>query len=412
MVWLGLNREKSDASASGVRRPASGGTAIRRMASVGAQLRREFTRFPFSVSLRGAAIRLDHAAESFPADNVFKPNRLPLGFRSLVAGRSVVSIRVRTGFIVMLDELRDEMVEMIPAEGNEMVEAFSLDRLYKSLDPGIQVGRANGQLFALNSCLFQGCPELGRELCVPIVDQLSRSMLAILELLDELPGSLGHPGGVRMSGGLGDNDFSGFQVHEGQNEEVHDAPGGDRSLGKEIAGPKCLGMGLEIVVPGPSASLWARLDIFLLQDVLDRLPADSRNAKAAKFAENLGVAKPGLTGDLEHQLAKRLTFAMRLSDCRFTPLNLPSPTIGSARGHDRDQFGDGRAKRQSKLGQSLALFGAGVNLARNPRAQDLVFFFEVADLAAELRVGCTGDQGQQWMKKFGHGTAVVYALSG
>lgn len=168
----------------------------------------------------------------------------------------------------MLDELRDEMVEMILAERNEMVEAFGLDRLHKSFDPGIQVGRTNRQLFALNSRVLQGCPELGREFCVAIVDQLSRSMLAAFGLLDELPGPFGHPLRAGVAGALGDDDFSGFQVHEDQHEEVHDSPGGHCSFGEEIAGPKRLGMGLEVVVPGPSASLRARLDTLLFQNIL------------------------------------------------------------------------------------------------------------------------------------------------
>lgn len=103
---------------------------------------------------------------------------------------------------------------------------------------------------------------------------------------------------------------------------------------------------------------------------------------------------------------------MGLSGRWFTVLSLPSPSIEGSRGHDRDQFGDGRAERQAKFEQPLALFGTGVNLSGDPRPQDLVFFFEVADLATKLRVSRAGDQSQQRVQQFGHGTAMVYALSG
>ena len=52
----------------------------------------------------------------------------------------MASVGVRTGLVVMVDELANQIVEVVLAEGDEMVETFVLDGLDESLDPGIQIG--------------------------------------------------------------------------------------------------------------------------------------------------------------------------------------------------------------------------------------------------------------------------------
>ena len=52
----------------------------------------------------------------------------------------MVSIGVRSRLVVMVDELANRIVEVVFAEGNEMVETFGLDGLDESLDPCIQIG--------------------------------------------------------------------------------------------------------------------------------------------------------------------------------------------------------------------------------------------------------------------------------
>ena len=83
--------------------------------------------------------RLDHTAKPFFADDLLKPNRLPLGHRRLLTRGPMVSMRVRARFVVVLDKFANQVVEMILAEGNEMVEAFGLNGLNKSFDPGVQI---------------------------------------------------------------------------------------------------------------------------------------------------------------------------------------------------------------------------------------------------------------------------------
>ena len=95
--------------------------------------------------------RLDHATKPFSKNNLFETDRLPFGHRRLVFERPVVSIGVRTRLVVVNNEFANQVIEIILAERYEMAEAFRLDRLYESFDPGIQVGGTSRELFAVNS---------------------------------------------------------------------------------------------------------------------------------------------------------------------------------------------------------------------------------------------------------------------
>ena len=52
----------------------------------------------------------------------------------------MVSMRVRSRFVVVLDKFANQVIEMILAEGNEMVEAFRLDGLNETFDTGVEIG--------------------------------------------------------------------------------------------------------------------------------------------------------------------------------------------------------------------------------------------------------------------------------
>ena len=70
---------------------------------------------------------LDHAPKPFSADDLLDLNRLPLRHGRLLTRGPMVSMRVRAGLVIVLYEFTNQVVEMILAEGNEMVEAFRLD---------------------------------------------------------------------------------------------------------------------------------------------------------------------------------------------------------------------------------------------------------------------------------------------
>ena len=52
----------------------------------------------------------------------------------------MVSMRMRSRLVVVFDELANQIVEMILAEGDEVIETFVLDGLNKTFNSGIQVG--------------------------------------------------------------------------------------------------------------------------------------------------------------------------------------------------------------------------------------------------------------------------------
>ena len=83
---------------------------------------------------------LDHAPKPFSADDLLKANRFPLRHGRLLKRRPMVSMGVRTRFVIVLDKFANQVVEMSLAEGNEMVETFGLDRLHKTFDSGVEIG--------------------------------------------------------------------------------------------------------------------------------------------------------------------------------------------------------------------------------------------------------------------------------
>ena len=72
--------------------------------------------------------------------DLLKLNRLPLRHWRLITRRPMVSMRVRSRFVVVLDKFANQVIEMILAEGNEMVEAFRLDGLNETFDTSVEIG--------------------------------------------------------------------------------------------------------------------------------------------------------------------------------------------------------------------------------------------------------------------------------
>ena len=52
----------------------------------------------------------------------------------------MVSMGVRPRLVVVFDKFANQLVEMILAKSNKMVETFGLDCLHKTFDPGAEIG--------------------------------------------------------------------------------------------------------------------------------------------------------------------------------------------------------------------------------------------------------------------------------
>lgn len=63
--------------------------------------------------------------------------------RRTLTRRQVFSLRVRTDGVVIIDPLRNDVVEMLLAEEQEFVQAFPLDALNKPFDSPVEIGRSD-----------------------------------------------------------------------------------------------------------------------------------------------------------------------------------------------------------------------------------------------------------------------------
>ena len=186
--------------------------------------------------------RLDHAAKLLATFNVLELDGRPLGDVDLITRRSVISVAMRAIGVEVSREGFDQIVEMIAAKNDEVLQALMLDRLDDSLDSRVQVRRSYGELLALDTFFLKRCLELRRELGVAVVDQVSRTMFTRLGFLNELSSLLRHPFRIGIPSRLRADDFASLQVHENQHIEVDDTTGRDGPLREEVAGPECLEM--------------------------------------------------------------------------------------------------------------------------------------------------------------------------
>ena len=83
--------------------------------------------------------RLDHAAKLLATFNVLELDGRPLGDVDLITRRSVVSMAMRAIGVEVSREGFDQIVEMIAAKNDEVLQALMLDRLDDSLDSRVQV---------------------------------------------------------------------------------------------------------------------------------------------------------------------------------------------------------------------------------------------------------------------------------
>ena len=81
--------------------------------------------------------RLDHAAQLLTTFNVVEPDGRPLRNLDLITRRPVVSMAMRAIGVEVGRERLDQVVEVVAAKNDEVLQAFMLDRLDDSLRSGI-----------------------------------------------------------------------------------------------------------------------------------------------------------------------------------------------------------------------------------------------------------------------------------
>src|SRR5580704_17449793 len=100
--------------------------------------------------------------------------------------------------MIMLEKLATQVVHVPLTEDHEIIEAFLLNALDKSLDIGRRVGRAIGRPAGVNPGVLQRGIEASREFTVPIVHNDLGSQLLGPYVANEGLGLLGDPGFVGM----------------------------------------------------------------------------------------------------------------------------------------------------------------------------------------------------------------------
>lgn len=101
----------------------------------------------------------------------------------------------------------------------------------------------------------------------------------------------------------------------------------------------------------PRPALRPGIFAMLLDDVLDRLPADLPDAELSQFAEDPRVAEAGFLRNAQHQFAKVLPLRSASFRRLLLPFRFADPAEKRLRGDDRDQFLDGHAQRPAELEQ-------------------------------------------------------------
>lgn len=85
------------------------------------------------------------------------------------------------------------------AESDEMVQGFVFNRLHKSFDPCIEIRRPDRQHLWLDAFILQKPLELGRELRVPIMDQMRRFLFPVGYVIYKRLGLFRDPSGIGIS---------------------------------------------------------------------------------------------------------------------------------------------------------------------------------------------------------------------
>ena len=111
----------------------------------------------------GALVSLDQPTEPFVADDLIEYDRLIFRRRIGTGRRQEISRRMRSLSVIIANVLTDEIVEVLLATDQEIVQAFVLDRLDHSFTTGIQVRALDRQHDRFDAGRLEDVIKLGGE---------------------------------------------------------------------------------------------------------------------------------------------------------------------------------------------------------------------------------------------------------
>ena len=198
---------------------------------------------------------------------------------------------MRPAVVIVGDVLRHDMIEVLLANDDEMVQRLVLDTLNPTLDEGVQVRRARADRFDLNAALLEDLIERPRELAVQVPDENLARAAVIFNMLQECLGLSLHPVRIRPGRAFRDKHPPRGDVQKRHRENLSWPLQGPDPLAEEVALPKRFGVGGEKLFPASLPAPGTRVESVFDQDVLDRLPRDPTDTKLTKLTQNAAVAR-------------------------------------------------------------------------------------------------------------------------
>ena len=160
-----------------------------------------------------------------PTDIRANLDLVPSDTEDLIGGLAdwwqMIAFHVTASPVVIVHELRNNVVQVSLAKQDELEKTLVFDGLNESFDPAVQVGRGNGKHVGSDTFGFQSGREILGELRVAIVHHNGRFLFAIHRLIEEHFRLFHHPSGIRMLGGRGHDHFATAQAQKRQQEANH-----------------------------------------------------------------------------------------------------------------------------------------------------------------------------------------------
>lgn len=362
---------------------------------------------------------LEHAAEGCVADDSGDVRRVRSGtdlWRGWVGARPsriacqqlVSQPLVRALFVIVADELRDEVAEVALAAGDEVVQALSSHRPHPTLRKRVELRRPHRQPLDHAAAHPQSLVESGSELPVAVADQDGRRAKSLsLRVCDEQDRLLARPRVGRLECRRAHDHPPSPNVQEEQ--DGASPPTRQRQHGprEEVAGPERLRVDIEELGPSRLGSNRRGLQAMLLKDVLHSRPRDISDPELGKLAENPGIAPSRvLRSQTHHQRSKNLGLRRSAGfphlPCSLPLSQLPHPALEGGERDDRQQLPDGGPEGRSQRDQLPPFMVRQANASRETFAQDAILGTQELHLPCELVVSRRQEHEQQRFDKAQH----------
>jgi len=161
---------------------------------------------------------------------------------------------VRPRGVVVIDVRAQDPLEVALADDEQPVQALPADCPHPAFRVGVRARRPERRAHDAHALRAEHTIERGGELGVAIAEEQLRFDAPLLQLPDDVPGLLRHPGGGRLRGAARDEDAA--RVHFDEEEDVEGLQP-DGLDDEEVTGDERPGVGTKERPPGQTRSAGA-----------------------------------------------------------------------------------------------------------------------------------------------------------